>query len=271
MKAKLAHYQNLWKLEEVQKLTSTETSDLYLVSSPHGPAVLKLLNEFGQKHEAVSAVFLRACEGLGAARLFEWDQEAHLIERLYGDNLYQFSKRGEEEKASEEFVAIIKKIHKVSSSELNIPNFKELFNAYERVSIPEEIHDLINLAREKVAELLKSQDQEVLLHGDLHHENIMARSNGEFVCFDSQAWIGDPAYELGTTLKNPWDYPAVSHDAEVFQQRAAFFSKELELPLERIIGYAFVHCCLSICWGIEDKQPYDHSLAVAKMILPLLK
>jgi len=106
--------------------------------------------------------------------------------------------------------------------------------------------------------LLSTQTKEVLLHGDLHHENILKNSNGEYVCFDPKGMVGDPSYELGTTLKNPWGYPEVSQDIEMFKKRAEEFSKGLSLPLDRIIGFTFVHLCLSIGWAIEDGGDFSH-------------
>jgi streptomycin 6-kinase len=263
-------YQGIWSLSNPTKIATTETSELYEVDSPYGPAVLKVLNEAGKKHEAVGATFLKACEGQGAAKLYQYDDGAHLIERLYGENLYQFSKVDNEELASKYFVEIIKKIHAVDYKALDLKPVSFLFDAFTRVKIPPGLKDLIEQGSELAKDLQKTQVQEVLLHGDLHHENIMQRKTGEFVCFDAQACVGDPAYELGTTLKNPWDYQKISHDRERLKSRARYFSRELNLPYERILSFSFVHVCLSICWALEDGGNYEHSLGVAKILRPLL-
>ena len=269
--SQLKEFLQKWNLSNAVPLAETETSTLFEVSSSFGPAVLKVLNEMGKKHEAVGAEFLKACDGKGAAKLYAYDEGAHLIERLYGENLYQFSKVAKEEEASRHFVSIIKKIHKVSPEGVNIKPLEHLFDAFKRVTIPEALKETIEQGSYVAQELLNSQAESVLLHGDLHHENILQRDSGEFVCFDSQACVGDPAYELGTTLKNPWDYQEISHDQEQFKARAKFFSRELNLPYERVVGFAFVHVCLSMCWALEDGENYDHSFGVSQIVRPILK
>ena len=171
-------YQNRWNLTNLKNIAKTATSDVFAVESPYGPAVLKVLNEAGKKHEAVGATFLKACKGQGVAKLYQYDDGAHLIERLYGENLYQFSKIDHEEKASKHFVEIIKQIHAVDYKALDLKPVSFLFDAFNRVNVPADLKDLIDQGSELAKNLQKTQIQNVLLHGDLHHENILQRKSG---------------------------------------------------------------------------------------------
>lgn len=123
---------------------------------------------------------------------------------------------------------------------------------------PIELKDHFSKAHELSKKLISTQTNEVLLHGDLHHENVLSRSNGEFVCFDPKGFIGDPSYEIATILKNPWNHPEISQDIHLFTDRARYFAKELQLPINRIFSFAYVHLCLSIAWSIEDGQAYTY-------------
>jgi streptomycin 6-kinase len=51
-------------------------------------------------------------------------------------------------------------------------------------------------------ELLCSQEPSVLLHGDLHHFNILAGQRGPWLAIDSKGVAGEPAYEVGALLRN---------------------------------------------------------------------
>tara|TARA_Y100000590_G_scaffold470776_1_gene670417 strand:- start:50563 stop:51045 length:483 start_codon:yes stop_codon:yes gene_type:complete len=146
----------------------------------------------------------------------------------------------------------------------------DLFKIFGRIDVPKDLVDTFNKAEALAKELMATQTHEVLLHGDLHHENIISREDGEFVCFDPKGMIGDPAYELGTTLKNPRDYPEISQNIECFVERAKFFSDELKLPYDRVVGFAFIHVCLSMAWSIEDGFDYLAQLDLAKKIEPLV-
>jgi streptomycin 6-kinase len=262
----LEKYKSSWGLSNILKVTSTATSDIYRGTSRHGEVILKILNEVGLKDELPGTYFLEKCQGVGCVRLFEFDQRGLLMEFLPGDNLYQFTKKAQEEKANQAFCRIAKLLGKikVENHEKNFVHVQKLFNIFERVKVGPELIELIELAVFLSKELMSSQDREVLLHGDLHHENVRSRLDGEFVCYDSKGLVGDPSYELATVLKNPWNYPEISHDMKVSLERAKYFSRELGLPYERIIAFAYVHFCLSICWAIEDGLKYDHQLYLAK-------
>ena len=45
----------------------------------------------------------------------------------------------------------------------------------------------------------------VVLHGDLHHYNILAATREQSLAIDPQGVIGEPEYEVGALLRNPFD------------------------------------------------------------------
>src|SRR5438067_1309862 len=53
------------------------------------------------------------------------------------------------------------------------------------------------------AALLATQVAPVLLHGDLHHENILAAARQPWLAIDPKGVVGEPAYEAGALLRNP--------------------------------------------------------------------
>jgi len=267
-----SRYIDYWKLSEPTHIAQTFTGNLYKVNSSYGKAVLKIFTEVGIKDEIGGTDFLKNTQGKGSVKLFESDERAQLLEFLPGSNLYEFSKNGEEEKATDFFIKIIKNI---SSAEIKYSNgllpLEKLFDAFERVSYPKHLESLLTNGKELAYQLASTQTKKVLLHGDLHHENVMKTKNGDFVCFDPKGIVGDPSYELGTTLKNPWDYPEISHNIDLYRERVDNFSDELYLPKDRIVGFSYVHLCLSVLWGVEDGNDFSHQEAVLKMIEPELK
>lgn len=272
MSDQLNNYLKKWKLTNASQLTKTATGHIYKVDSINGPAILKIFTDTGIVNESAGTIFLKNLAGKGAAKLYEYDDRAQLIEYLPGHNLYHFSKKNNEDEATKNFIEIIKKIHSCENflDKNKLTPIKDLFKLFDRINPPDDLISVFNKARKLSRHLLATQVTEVLLHGDLHHENILKNNNGEFVCFDPKGMIGDPAYELGTTLKNPWDCPEISQNIETFKSRALNFSKELNLPLERIIGFAFIHLCLSIGWAIEDGYEYSHQKILLEQVAKLI-
>ena len=268
-------YQKIWKLKRLSLLEKTQTSHIYRCESKQGDSILKILTDMGVKDELSGTHFLRNFNGIGCAKLFEFDNRALVLEYIDGNNLYQFSKMGHENKASKEFVAIIKKLRtkKIIEDPLKFNSLSSYQDIFEKVIFPNDLNELMEQGEYLFKKLLATSSDEVLLHGDLHHENVKSRCSGEFVCFDPKGVIGDPSYELATTLKNPWDFPDISEDSESFKSRARYFSRELNLPLSRIIGFAYAHLALSIAWAIEEGCSYLHQKNLIKkleLMLPKL-
>ncbi|CAN5472119.1 aminoglycoside phosphotransferase family protein [soil metagenome] len=84
-----------------------------------------------------------------------------------------------------------------------------------------------------------------LLHGDLHHFNILKDGN-EWIAIDPEGGAGDPAYEPSAFLRNPTgtlrDHPDL---AGLTRRRIIRFAEGLGDPLERIWGWALVRTLLS--------------------------
>ena len=104
-------------------------------------------------------------------------------------------------------------------------------------------------------ELLASAPAEVLLHGDLHHENILEGADGWRV-IDPKGLRGDPAFECATFLRNPLG-PA---DAPWFTQasigrRVDMLVERLALDRQRVLGWAQVFAVLSPWWDMDPANP----------------
>ena len=134
----LNHYTNLWGLTECCKIASTFTSDVYKAKSKHGSVILKILNDIGRKDESAGIYFLANCNGNGAAKLFEYDDQALLMEYLPGNDLCQFSKSGNENRASEIFCSIIKKIKSIKPIKYQnqLTPYTKLFDFFDRIPPP---------------------------------------------------------------------------------------------------------------------------------------
>src|SRR5439155_23831953 len=73
---------------------------------------------------------------------------------------------------------------------------------------------LVEEAERLFAELIPSMAEPMLLHGDLHHENIVTAERQPWLALDPKGLVGEPAYEVGALLRNqlpkPLDVPETS-------------------------------------------------------------
>ncbi len=62
---------------------------------------------------------------------------------------------------------------------------------------------LVEVAESLFKELLRSGAAPVLVHGDLHHFNILSANRRSWVSIDPKGLAAEPAYEVGALLRNP--------------------------------------------------------------------
>src|SRR5579859_2414687 len=67
--------------------------------------------------------------------------------------------------------------------------------------------DLVARAEAVFRGLLDSSTEPVLLHGDLHHQNILAAQRAPWLALDPKGVAGEPAYEVGALMRNPSPQP----------------------------------------------------------------
>lgn len=268
----LEEYCKKWCLKDVRKFTSTPTSDLYKVRFKNQNGVLKILTEVGRKNEANGIHFLKMMNCPSVVSLLEGDEGAVILDFLPGHSLYEFSKRNEEDSASAIFVKVIKDLLQCSFKEEDIqllPPITELYKVLDREDIQQKDIGFFGHAQKLREKLKETRRKDVVLHGDLHHDNILCDSQGNFRCIDPKGFRGDPVYELGTVLKNPWGYDHISHCPRHLEKRIKLFSKELSYDEQDIWDYGYLHSALSMAWAMEDDEDTKHQEGVLKAFLSL--
>jgi len=100
------------------------------------------------------------------------------------------------------------------------------------------------------SELNRTSQQLFLLHGDLHHDNIL-QSGKAWKIIDPKGLIGEKEYEIIPFLLN---HLPKTNVAEVVDHRINIFVKELNVSKKRILLWGYAHSVLATCWLIEDRH-----------------
>jgi streptomycin 6-kinase len=109
---------------------------------------------------------------------------------------------------------------------------------------------LVEEAETRFRELLSSAEASVLLHGDLHHFNILAGRRSPWLAIDPKGVSGEPAFEVGALLRNP--EPRLYTDAAVQSRRVDVLHEELGIEKDRILGWGMAQAVLAAWWDFED-------------------
>ena len=131
---------------------------------------------------------------------------------------------------------------------------------------------LVELAEALFAELLGSMAEPVLLHGDLHHDNILTAERQPWLALDPKGLVGEPAYEVGALLRNPFPrLITVPQPGRILARRVDQLAQELGFERERITGWGVAQAVLSAWWSIEDHgYGWEYAITCAELLMELM-
>ncbi len=132
---------------------------------------------------------------------------------------------------------------------------------------------LVDAAEKLFAELIPSQGEQVLLHGDLHHWNILSATRQPWLAIDPKGVIGEREYDTGAILRNPWGKRYTPQEMKRIQSRRVdILCEMLGFERERILGWGMAQAVLSAWWSVEDDGSVeDATLAFAEALYSLMK
>jgi streptomycin 6-kinase len=215
---------------------------------------------------------LKLFDGKGAVRLLEADpgKGIMLLERLLpGTPVLGL---GDDIQAVEVAAGVMKRLKREAPAEHSFPSLEDWFGGLAKVRarfhggsgpLPDK---LLELAERTSAELLASSEEPTLLHGDLHHENILNSSRGSWLAIDPKGVVGEQAFEVCAFLRNPMPDLLTGMDTkQVLARRVDRFSESLGFDRERLIGWGLSEALLSASWDIDDEnQSWKGAIFVAE-------
>jgi streptomycin 6-kinase len=97
--------------------------------------------------------------------------------------------------------------------------------------------------------LTNPQEQRVL-HGDIHHENIRQSARG-WLAYDPKGLYGERAYDLANTLCNPRPiYGVISTDEGRIMRNANILAQTCGIERSRILLFLYLYAYLTVSWTL---------------------
>jgi streptomycin 6-kinase len=257
------HFADLWQLGDLTLATNLSYNAVYFATQK--PVVLKL----GFDREAVDreARALTVYQGQGSVRLLHSDIKngALLIERADPGISLKSLFPPDDPAAVVHAATVMKRLHAAPVPDPSaFPVLHHWFAVLEIAnSLPE---GRLTKARELSRDLLKTSDKSVLLHGDLHHDNILSRGES-WVAIDPKGVLGDPAYEVGAFISNPipniLDHP---HLPDLLMRRIDSFAVLLDQDPQRLCQWSYVQSMVTAGWMVEDNSNPQVFLKIAEIL-----
>lgn len=202
---------------------------------------------------------LKIFNGEGIVKLLDQDLEKGvlLLERLKPG--VPISNLENDELATEIIAQLMKKIWKKEPLNHSFPplykwtaEFNWLRKNYQGKTgpIPEKLFQKAENLRNK---LLATQSDMYLLHGDLHHENILSAEREPYLAVDPKGVIGEREYEAAAMLRNPYTKLSKMKNIKgVLERRIEILSESLDLNKGRIRDWAIAQTILSVIWNLQS-------------------
>ena len=198
---------------------------------------------------------LDAFAGGGMVRVLERRSDAVILERLQpGTPLSALVANGEDDRATRILAHTIRQL-RAERIPRGIPAAADLgaaFDRYRESGDRELPTELVHEARRQYFDLCDTQQAVRLLHGDLHHDNVLFDERRGWIAIDPHGVAGEVEYELAAALRNPVEQPGMLTEAGVFERRVDVFVGELAVDADRVRRWAFAAAVLAAIWTIED-------------------
>jgi streptomycin 6-kinase len=240
------------------------------------PVVLKVGVPSGEPVDQIPA--LRHYAGHGMVRLLEADADlgAYVMERLSpGVSLVHME---DDQQATAIAAEVMRQIWqgpaRIPPAEHRFPTIADWINGMQRMRehfggttgpFP---RALVEEAEWLFAELLASQAAPVLLHGDLHHDNIVSAKRAPWLALDPKGIVGEPAYEVGALLRNPLPrLLEMPNPARATARRVDQLAEALGIERARVRGWGLAQAVLSAWWCVEDSgYGWEPTIACAELL-----
>lgn len=274
MNEKLKHYLRVWGLSDPEQLVEDRaTSSIYKVTYESVPAVLKILTPVGMEDEANGETALRCWDGQSAVKLLRYDDQVHLLEYAQGEDLKAMVHGGEDKKATAIIGDILNVLHHACAVQPpeKLTPLRERFRALFEFASGKDESSIYVRAAHVADKLLSTPLNSCVLHGDMHHENVIHSAGRGWLAIDPKGLCGESTYDAANTILNPSGVDSLIESEERIVETADILAGKLSVETVRLLKFAFAHACLSASWSVSDGQNLPHALKMASIIEPLIK
>lgn len=252
------------KCKEKWKLTNFRISNelsynfvVFCESSHYGKVALKIGVPHPELYTEIKALSLY--NGKDICKCYDYDIKngAMLLERIVpGVDLTSIENVSDRILIGAE---LISKLNILVDENHELPSYTDWVNkafkrAREENVVGRKMLNAIDRAENYYKELESLNRSKVLLHGDLHHYNILKCANGDWKAIDPKGVIGIPCLEGSRFIENQLRMVKDEEKLKYLDEMITVFSDKFNENKRIITMCLFVDFALSICWSFEDND-----------------
>jgi streptomycin 6-kinase len=252
-------YLSRWDLVPDGEAVITHSSRLLPVLYRGETAMLKIAVEAEEKRGALLMVWW---DGNGAARVLHHEGDALLLERAIGPrSLEAMARDGCDDAASRIICAVAARLH--APRETPKPELVPLSEWFRELWPTAETHGgILRHAAKTARELLDARQEVGVLHGDLHHGNVLDFGPHGWLAIDPKGLVGERGFDFANIFCNP--DAAVALAPGRLARQTSIVADAAGLDRTRLLQWIVACAGLSAAWIMGDGDHPVLELAVAE-------
>src|SRR5690606_37559414 len=177
-------------------------------------------------------------------------------------SLVELSRTGNDNEASRIICTVVARLH--SKSGAPPPELVPLKRWFAELEPAAAAHGgILTDAARTARELLDTPQDHVVLHGDIHHGNILDFGVRGWLAIDPKGLIGERGFDYANMFCNPDREIATCR--ERFASRLNIVASSAGLERERLLRWILAWCGLSSAWFLNEGTHPETALAVAEL------
>ncbi len=265
-------YKKQWELSEIEFMSEYSIYNLvfYAVSKLYGKVILKILININGFDNEILALKLFQGENFWKLYEYSFEDNVYIMERIVPANtLYESAPRNERIKIVGE---IFKGLHKTDLPDSTFPTYTEWFEAGKEGTKNrkdcEGLYQYLDSAEQMLADICKRYSRNLLLHGDLHHENILKNEKGGYTVIDPKGVIGAPVFDLSRFILDEFRDDLTSEPKEAVIDFVQKLGDGVGIPCEILLRCLYIE---TVIWLFREELANGESLEESQQLITNMK
>ncbi|MEV4842915.1 aminoglycoside phosphotransferase family protein [Micromonospora matsumotoense] len=119
---------------------------------------------------------------------------------------------------------------------------------------------LVDAALDRLAWLIDSQGEQVLVNQDLHAGNVLRATREPWLVIDPKPLLGEREFAVVPIVRGV----ELGHSPEAVRRRLDRISGALGLDRERVVGWTIAHC---LAWSLDGDTVFTNQVEVARWLV----
>lgn len=215
--------------------------------------------------EKTGSILLDWWDGKGAVRVLKSDDDAILMERIADNHsLRSISMNGNDDESTRIICEVAHLLH--SDRNKPLPELVPLHIWFKDLFLSANKYGGFFLKAAEIARLvLESQTDFTVLHGDLHHDNILYSSERGWLAIDPKGLLGEKTFDYVNILCNPTKEMALSEGR--LMKQINIISKNTGIDVNHLLKWTIAWSALSTVWFLNDDIDANLPFGVLKIAI----